>query len=90
MGNSAHNSLSHDLHRFLLRDNTVAKMIKFHGWEQSPSERWLSVVEAHDVVSQESNLHTATQLLNQNITMHENNNLESTLYLETAICNKHT
>ena len=77
-------------------DNTVAKMIKFHGWEQSPSERWLSIVEAHDVVSQESNLHTATQLLNQNISMHaipdlnENNDLESTLYLETAICNKHT
>ena len=53
-------------------------------------------MEAHDVVSQESNLHTATQLLNQNISMHaipdlnENNNLESTLYLETAICNKHT
>ena len=96
MGNSTHNSLSHDLHRFLLRDNTVAKIIKFHGWEKSPSERWLSVVEAHDVVSQESNLHTATQLLNQNNSMHaipdlnENNNLESTLYLETAICNKHT
>ena len=96
MENSTHNSLSHDLHRFLLRDNTVAKMIQFHGWELSPSERWLSVVEAHDVVSQESNLHTATQLLNQNISMHaipdlnENNNLESTLYLETAICNKHT
>ena len=64
MGNTTHNSLSHDLHRFLLRDNTVAKMIKFHGWEQSLSERWLSVVEAHDVVSQESNLLTATQLLN--------------------------
>ena len=55
--------------------------------------------EAHDVVSQESNLHTATQLLNQNISilhiyvipdLNENNNLESTLYLETAICNKHT
>ena len=95
MENSTHNSLSHDLHRFLLRDNTVAKMIQFHGWELSPSERWLSVVEAHDVVSQESNLHTATQLLNQNISMHaipdlnENNNLESTLCLETAICNKH-
>ena len=58
MGNSTHNSLSHDLHRFLVRHNTVAKMIKFHGWEQSP------VVEAHDVVSQESNLLTATQLLN--------------------------
>ena len=96
MRNSTHNSLSHDLHRFLLRDNTVAKMIQFHGWEQSPSERWLSVMEAHDIVSQESNLHTATQLLNQNNSMHaipdlnENNNLESTLYLETAICNKHT
>ena len=82
MRNSTHNSLSHDLHRFLLRDNTVAKMIQFHGWEQSPSERWLSIVEAHDVVSQESiNLHTATQLLNQNISMHaipdlnENNDL---------------
>ena len=54
-------------------------------------------MEAHDVVSQESiNLHTATQLLNQNISMHaipdlnENNDLESTLYLETVICNKHT
>ena len=83
MANSTHNILSHDLHRFLLRENTVAKMIQFHGWEQSPSERWLSVVEAHNVVSQESNLHTATQLLNQNISMHaipdlnENNNLES-------------
>ena len=90
MGNSTHNSLSHDLHRFLLRDSTVAKMITFHVWEQSPSERWLSVVEAHDVVSQESNLHTATQLLNKNNSMHtipdlnENNNLESTLYLETV------
>ena len=77
MGNSTHNSLSHDLHRFLLRDNTV----KFHEWEQSPSERWLSVVEAHGIVSQESTLHTATQLLNQNISMHaipdinENHNL---------------
>ena len=99
MENSTHNSLSYDLHRFLLRDNTVAKMIQLHVWEQSPSERWLSVVEAHDVVSQESNLHTATQLLNQNISilhiyvipdLNENNNLESTLYLETAICNKHT
>ena len=53
-------------------------------------------MEAHDVVSQESNLHTATKLLNHNISMHaipdlnENNKLESTLYLETAICNKHT
>ena len=90
MGNSTHNSLSHDLHRFLLRDSTVAKMITFHVWEQSPSERWLSVVEAHNVVSQESNLHTATQLLNKNNSMHtipdlnENNNLESTLYLETV------
>ena len=96
MGNSTHNSLSHDLHRFLLKDNTVAKMVQFRGWEQSPSERWLSVVEDHHVVSQESNLHTATQLLNQNISMHvipdlnENNNLESTLYLETAICNLNT
>ena len=96
MRNSTHNSLSHDLHRFLLRDNTVTKIIKFHGWEKSLYERWLSVVEAHVVVSQESNLHPATQLLNQNISMHaipdlnENNNLELTSYLETVICNKHT
>ena len=53
-------------------------------------------MEAQDIVPQESNLHSATQLLNQNISMHaipdlnENNNLEWTLYLETAICNINT
>ena len=67
---STHNSPLFDMYRFLPGADTVPKMTNFSRWEQPPSGRWLPIVAAPDVVSQEPKLHTATKLLNQNIGMH--------------------
>ena len=70
MVSSAHNSPLFERYRFLPGADTVSKMTHFSRWEQPPAGRWLPIVAAPDVVSQETKLHTATKLLNQNIGMH--------------------
>ena len=85
MVSSSHNSPLFDMYRFLPGADTVSKMINFSRWEQPPSGKWLPIVTAPDVVSQEPKLPTATKLLNQNIGMHAIPVLNQNINLQLCI-----
>ena len=85
MVSSTHNSPLFERYRFLPGADTVSKMTNFSHWEQPPSARWLRIEAAPDVVSQETKLHTATKLLNQNIGMHAIPALNQNINLQLCI-----
>ena len=79
MVSSTHNSPLFDMYRFLPEADTVSKMTNCSHWEQPPSGRWLLIVAAPDVVSQEP------KELNHNIGMHAIPVLNQNIKLQLCI-----